>query len=210
MLDDDGRVAPDWLRPLVDCGNRFGADLVGGPVEGELPPDAGRLARNSLFAGRRRAATGPVATLNGTQNLLVARRLLALVGTPLFRADYDRSGGEDYDLFRRALAAGARMAWSAEAVVLEPVPREQLQARRLLARYYSTGVYTARIDRAFDGAGRTWLAAARGLAGTVLRGGTATLSGDWDGAAGAMLMLGHFGGRVAGLLGARSDRYASP
>jgi glycosyltransferase involved in cell wall biosynthesis len=210
MLDDDGRVASHWLQPLVACGEACRADLVGGPVEGELPADAGRLARNSILAGRKRGATGPVTELFGTQNLLISRGLLARVGTPLFRTAYDRSGGEDYDLFRRATAAGARMAWCAEAVVVEPTPPEQLRAPRVLARYWSTGLYTARIDRGFDGAVRTWCVALKGLAGSVCRGSVATLSGDRDAAARAALMLAHFGGRVAGLLGVESRRYAAP
>jgi len=210
MLDDDGRVAPGWLAPLVACGESHAAHLVGGPVEGDLPPDAGRLARNSVFAGRRRGATGPVATLGGAQNLLIARDLVDLLGLPLFRADYDRSGGEDYDLFRRAAAAGARMAWCAEAVVHEPAPPDALRPRRLIARYWSTGLTTARIDRGFDGPARAWGAALRGLAGSAARGSAAALRGDLDAAAGAALMLGHFGGRVAGLLGAESDHYAAP
>jgi succinoglycan biosynthesis protein ExoM len=210
MLDDDGRVAPDWLAPLVACGEAFGAHLVGGPVEGELPAHAGRLARNSILAGRRRGATGPVAILSGAQNLLIHRAFLDLVGAPLFRAAYDRSGGEDCDLFRRAAAAGARMAWCAEAIVVEPPPPEQLRPRRVLARYWSTGLCTARIDRGFDGAARTWGAALKGLAGSALRGPAAALRGDLDAMAQAALMLAHFGGRVAGLLGAESRRYAAP
>jgi glycosyltransferase involved in cell wall biosynthesis len=208
MLDDDGRVAPGWRAPLVGCGEAYRAHLVGGPVEGDLPPDAGRLARNSILAGRRRGPTGLVPTLGGAQNLLISRELLDVLGTPLFRPACDRSGGEDYDLFRRAAAAGARMAWCAEAVVHEPAPPEQLRARPLLARYWSTGLTTARIDRGFDGAPRAWGAALRGLAGSAARGAGATLSGDLDAAAAAALMLGHFGGRVAGLLGAESRRYA--
>ena len=102
---------------------------------------------------------------------------------PLFHGAYDRSGGEDYDLFRRAAAAGARMAWCAEAVVVEPAPPDQLRARRLLARYWSTGLTTARIDRSFDGPARTWRTALKGLAGSALRGSAATLRGDRDAAA---------------------------
>jgi hypothetical protein len=207
MLDDDGRVAPGWLAPLVACAETYDAHLVGGPVEGDLPPDAGRLARNSVLAARRRGPTGPVPRLAGAQNLLISRELIDLLGTPLFRAACDRSGGEDYDLFRRTAAAGGRMAWCAEAVVHEPAPPEQLRPRPLFARYWSTGLTTARIDRGFDGAPRAWAAALRGLAGSAARGAGATLRGDLDAAAGAALMLGHFGGRLAGLLGAESRRY---
>lgn len=210
MLDDDGVVMPGWLAAIVASGERWDAHLVGGPVEGALPADASRFARNSIYAGRLGAETGPTAALNGAQNLLVARALCGLIGTPLFRADFNASGGEDYDLFRRAAAAGARMVWCGEAVVREPAPPEALRTRRLFARYYTTGLYTARIDRRFDGPARTWGAALRGLAGAAVRGGVAALYGDWDAAARSALMLGHFGGRVAGLLGAESRRYATP
>lgn len=210
MLDDDGQVAPGWLGPLVDCGERLGAHLVGGPVEGDLPDGAGRLARNSLLAGRRRGTTGPVASLGGAQNLLVSRALPGLVGEPLFRTAYDQSGGEDYDLFRRAAAAGARMAWCAEAVVHEPAPAEALAPGRVIARYWTTGLYTARIDRGYDGAAPTWATALKGLGGSMARGAAAAATGDLDAAARATLMLAHFGGRVAGLLGAESRRYAAP
>ena len=211
MLDDDGRVAPPWLAPLVACGETLDAHLVGGPVEAALPAGAGRLARNSLFAGRRRAATGRVAALNGAQNLMIARGLVDLLGTPLFQTAYDRSGGEDYDLFRRAAAAGARMAWCAEAVVTEPAPPEQLRARRLLARYcFDRPLHRSRIDRTSTGRPGPGRSALKGLAGVAARGAAATLRGDLDAAAAAALMLGHFGGRVAGLLGAESERYAAP
>lgn len=207
MLDDDGWVTPGWLTALVGCGARFGADLVGGQVDGDLPPDAGRLAGNSVYAGRRRGTTGPAAMLGGAQNLLIGRALVERIGPRPFRAAYDRSGGEDYDFFRRAVVAGARMAWCAEAVVVEPVPRTALSPRRLLARYFSTGLYMARIDRSFDGAGRTWAAAAKGFVGAAARGAAGTLRGDWDAAARSALLVGHFGGRIAGLLGATSARY---
>ena len=102
------------------------------------------------------------------------------------------------------------MAWCADAVVHEPAPPDQLSAPRLLARYWSTGLYTARIDRTFDGAARTWAVALKGLAGSLARGSAAALRGDLDAAATAALMLGHFGGRIAGLLGGESRRYAAP
>lgn len=207
MLDDDGTVTPGWYQALIACGDRYDADLVGGPVEGVLPADAGALARNSIFARRRRWPTGPVKLLNTTQNLAMARRLLDRVSLPLFDSRYGASGGEDYDLFRRTAQAGGALIWCDEAIVIEPAPPERLTTRALLHRYFSTGIYMAPIDSAYDGRKRGWLGAAKGLVlgtrDTVLGAVTARR----DKSAGGVLMMAHHLGRLCGLAGARSARY---
>jgi glycosyltransferase involved in cell wall biosynthesis len=210
MLDDDGLVTPGWMHPLFATGEALKAHLVGGAVEGGLPPDAGTLARNSIFASRRRWPTGCVPTLNGAQNLAIARKTLALVGEPLFRREYGASGGEDYDLFRRTARSGGVMAWCDEAVVLEPAPAELLKARALLYRYASTGAYMARIDCSYDGLTKVWKQTLKGLCGAAWHGAYGTLRRDPNLTARSVLSAAHQIGRIGGLLGARSNRYASP
>jgi hypothetical protein len=210
MLDDDGLATPGWLNKLLATGEALQAHLVGGPVEGMLPAGASALARNSIFASRRRWPTGRVPTLNTTQNLAIARSTLALVAEPLFRNEYGASGGEDYDLFRRTARAHGVLAWCDEAVVHEPAPAERLTARALLYRYASTGAYMARIDRAHDGPGAAWKQAVRGLCGAawhIVRGG---LRHDRNLAARGLLSAAHQIGRIGGLLGAQTRRYVSP
>lgn len=208
MLDDDGLVTPGWLPNLITCGERFEAHLVGGPVEGVLPDSASFLARHSIFAQRRRWATGLVDTLNTTQNLAISRRLLDLIPTPLFRAELGASGGEDYDLFRRAHSAGGRLAWCDEAVIREPAPADRLTVRALIWRYYSTGVYMSPIDRAYDGSIRGAVVAARGLTRAVADLVIGTATRDEKRLAGGVLYGAHHLGRGAGLVGAKSGRYA--
>ncbi len=210
MLDDNCVACRDWLRQLVATGERFDAHIVGGPADGALPADASRLARNSVFAGRRHWPTGPVTTLNGTHNIAIARRTLALLGEPLFRAEYGASGGEDYELFRRAAGAGARLVWCEDAVVLKATPPERLTPRALLYRYASTGAYMAAIDRRYDGAPMAWLRAIKGAVGSALRLLAAGLMARRDAAARSVLALWHYGGRIGGLMGARTRRYAAP
>lgn len=210
MLDDDGLATKGWLSNLLGAGERFDAHLVGGPVEGQLPASAGLLARNSIFASRRRWATGPVTTLNTTQNLAIARKTLSLLGTSIFRSEYSLSGGEDYDLFRRVAQAGGRLVWCDEAVVQEPAPPERLGPRALLYRYASTGAYMALIDRSYDGAAKTWAIALKGVLGALLDCGRSLLRGDANRRARAVLSLAHQCGRLAGLVGLRSNRYAKP
>lgn len=207
MLDDDGRVTEGWLAALLDTADRWGADLVGGPVEGELPPRANLLARHSLFARRRRWPTGVVQALNTTQNLLIARAAVERVGLPLFRNDYGASGGEDYDLFRRVIRAGGVLAWCDEAVVVEPAPPDRLTRRALLSRYATTGSYMALIDASYDGRWTVALRAVKGLLASLARAAWRGLRFDGPEFAVQVLMVAHFLGRLAGLAGARTSRY---
>lgn len=207
MLDDDGRVTSGWLAALLNAAGRWRADLVGGPVEGELPPGANLLARNSLFAKRKRWPTGVVQTLNTTQNLLIARSTVEKLGLPLFRNDYGASGGEDYDLFRRVARAGGVLVWCDEAVVIEPAPAERLTRKALLSRYATTGSYMALIDASYDGKWRVAFSAVKGLFTSVLRAAWGGLRLDGPDFALYVLMAAHYAGRLAGLAGARTSRY---
>ena len=210
MLDDDGLATSDWLGRLLDTGARYGAHLVGGPVQGVLPADASQLARNSVFAARRRWTTGKVPTLNTTQNLAIARGALDLVGLPLFRAELGASGGEDYDLFRRVASRGGTLAWCDEAIVEEPAPASRLTVRSLLYRYASTGAYMARIDCTYDGAAAVWRRSVKGLVGAAWHAMRGALLRDRDLMARSVLLVAHQAGRVGGLLGARTSRYVQP
>lgn len=207
MLDDDGLVTPGWLGSLLGAATRYDADLAGGPVQGVLPGDSGRLARNSIFAARRRWPTGLVPLLNTTQNLAIARRALTLAPEPLFRNEYGASGGEDYDLFRRVARASGRIVWCDEAVVMEPAPADRLTVRSLLHRYASTGMYMVAIDRSYDGGLQVWLNALKGLLMSALAALLAALTFRRDACARSVLKVSHYVGRLGGLLGATSARY---
>ena len=207
MLDDDGYVSEGWLANLIACGESLDAHLVGGPVEGVLPDGANILARNSIFARRRRWKTGLVESLNTTQNLLISRTLLDVAPEPLFRNEYSASGGEDYDLFRRVRKAGGRIAWCDEAVVFEPTPESRLSPSRVLSRYYTTGIYMSQIDRFYDGTGKTCTTALKGFVSSLLRTIGAGFRRDPNGAAQGMLSTAHYAGRAVGLLGGRAARY---
>lgn len=209
MLDDDGMVTPGWLRTIVACGDRYKAALVGGPVEGMLPESASALARNSVIAGRRRAPTGPVAQLHTTQNLCVSRQLVNRLRRPLFDDRYGASGGEDYDLFRRTVRAGGALVWCDEAVILEPPPSERLTTRALLYRAYSTGAYMSPIDCRYDGMLKVCVGVTKGLIRGILEISGGAVAHRPDLAAQGILRVSHYLGRMSGLLGLRSARYAA-
>ncbi|WP_082656029.1 glycosyltransferase family 2 protein [Aureimonas sp. D3] len=206
MMDDDGYVSEGWLATLLACADTYEPHLVGGPVEGLLPPDAGLLARNSIFASRRGAATGPTKLLRTAQNLLISRRLLDLVERPLFRNAYKASGGEDYDLFRRVQAAGGEMVWCEEALVYEP-PAEQLRPATVLKRYYTTGIYMSKIDQSYDGTGATWRLAVKGSVGALARFALSLPKLRKDPIAKNLLTIAHYSGRLVGMAGGHTSRY---
>jgi glycosyltransferase involved in cell wall biosynthesis len=210
MMDDDGLVTPGWLQHLLDTGAAYDSHLVGGPVDGVLPPGASVFAQNSIFAARRRWPTGLVPSLNTTQNLAISRRVEQLFAPPFFRNEYGASGGEDYDFFRRVAHAGGRIAWSDEALVLEPAPPERLTTRSLLHRYATTGSYMLAIDSFYDGRGYTALLAFKGVCGALVRMALAAVTLRRVKAAREVLTLAHYCGRVAGLFGVRTNRYVAP
>lgn len=200
MVDDDGVILSPWLDPLLDAGERFDADVVGGPVVGDLPSGASRLARNSLFASLPRFPTGRVAMLNGAQNLAIRRRIAERVGDPWFRLELGLSGGEDYEFFRRCVAEGAVLAWCDEAPMLEPTPAERLETAALVKRIFRANAVAAGIDHEYDGAVPGWRKVALWCTYPVRIAGKGVLTGDVDRLYTAVLRTVSVAGRAAGLV----------
>lgn len=203
MLDDDSYVTPGWYDAMVLTAESADAAVVGGPVLGELPPGAGLVARGSLYAGRPRFPTGPVSMLNGTNNLFVARSVLAELTPPWFDPQWGRTSGEDRDFFKRLQAEGHRMAWCDVAVVVEPTPADRLTARAIFSRSFHNGVHGAQIDARYDGRRAVAGRSATKLAEASARLGKAIVLGRREKAARAAIEGVHNLGRVAGLTGMR-------
>ena len=151
MLDDDGYVSPGWYDALMAGVARYGADVTAGPVDGELPSEASRLARNSIYAGRVRHAPGPVQMLNGAQNIAITRRIVEAIGDPWFPTHLGRAGGEDHFFFCEVLDQGGTLAWCDDAVVTEPTPAERLEAGALMRRAFRSNLVGTQTDLAFHG-----------------------------------------------------------
>jgi succinoglycan biosynthesis protein ExoM len=209
MLDDDGRVTPGWFDRITQAAVKYDATLVGGPVIGELPPGASIFAKNSIFSTRKRWPTGLVSSLNTTQNLLLSRKVIDLVGLPLFQNQYGASGGEDYDLFRRVAGAGGAIVWCDEAEVIEPAPADRLTFSSLVSRYSTTGSYMYLIDSSIDGRRITSLRAVKGFSVSIFRVMFGVLCFNKNYFARSVLSLAHFYGRLLGMVGRKTSRYVS-
>lgn len=150
-VDDDAKVCSPWLDSMIEAAQKYDADLVGGPVLGDVPQEASALIRNSLYAGLPRYETGPITFLNGNCNRGLSRRYMERLPEQAFDRALGKSGGEDYEFFRRARVVGARVVWCDDAAVVEPLVDARLSNKALLARIRNSNRTGARIDVAYDG-----------------------------------------------------------
>jgi len=134
FIDDDELAVPIWLKSLLDVARRSNCDAVLGPVIPNFPDGSPLWVSQSGFFDRPRHPTGsPVPVEEGrTGNALVKSKWLA--SAEPFDPQYAFTGGEDYDFFRRMVAAGGTLLWANEAVVSETVPMERQRLSWMLER----------------------------------------------------------------------------
>jgi cellulose synthase/poly-beta-1,6-N-acetylglucosamine synthase-like glycosyltransferase len=138
FIDDDEEPSSDWLRKLYEVLIEYGVDGVVGPVIPSFEESAPFWAVNGGVFQRPSFETGEVIhwTAAGIGNALIKREVLRELDGP-FRPQLG-AGGEDQDLFRRAMSQGRVFVWSADALCHEPVPPERtkvaFQLRRALLR----------------------------------------------------------------------------
>lgn len=138
FVDDDEEPSDDWLRKLYEVLIACAADGVIGAVLPKFQESAPSWAVNGGVFRRPVFQTGEILhwTAAGIGSALIKREVLLHLEGP-FRPQFG-AGGEDQDMFRRAISEGRVFVWSAEAVCYEPVPSERtrvlFQLRRALLR----------------------------------------------------------------------------
>lgn len=144
FFDDDETVPAGWLTTLLNTMRRYDADVVFGPVERLLPPNAPHWAQVQPSFGRVHRATGTRLEHGATNNVLVRR---AALGQPpqLFDPVYGLSGCDDTDFFYRLHLAGRRLVWCDDAVVTEHVPESRVTLKWLRLRGFRGGQSFARV-----------------------------------------------------------------
>lgn len=145
FIDDDEFPEQDWLLALYATYVKYTAAGVLGPVmpyyEG-TPPDW--LVKSDLCV-RRSFQTGTLLTnlrYMRTGNVLLRKGILP-DDELAFDPQFGRSGGEDYDFFKRMLKRGYSFVWCDEARVFEHVPIERQQKSYLIKRALIRGVTEA-------------------------------------------------------------------
>ena len=132
MIDDDEWPQTDWIEQFLAAAHATNADVL----QGSILFGHGKAADGH---GDIRAATGPVAMLQGAGNLLIRRSVLEEIPRPWFDPAFALSGGEDRDFFVRLKLAGKQFAWSDEARAHGDIPETRANLRWLLRRAYSVG-----------------------------------------------------------------------
>ncbi|MFF1817281.1 glycosyltransferase family 2 protein [Kribbella sp. NPDC058245] len=137
---DDDEVAPShWLATLLDAWERSGADVVTGPVKGNLPEGAPPWNHYSdVHDSTGRHPTGLEMRKAYTNNTLVSRRVYHTV-TPGFHPAFRYTGSSDLHFFLRVHRAGFRIVWCEEAVIAEEVPPARTTLSWLVRRAFRSG-----------------------------------------------------------------------
>ena len=161
MIDDDEEAATSWLAGMVGTARSSGADLVGGPVVRRFATDARPSLRKHPLFYSTIPGSGETASLQGTGNCLIRRRVLEAFGDPTLDPRFNFLGGGDMDFFTRCRLAGFGSHWNANAEVFESVPAQRTRAKWVMARSIATGVINYTIDqKRYPGRrGAAWLLA---------------------------------------------------
>mgnify|MGYP001798137232 CR=1 FL=1 len=133
FIDDDETAPENWLATLLSKMKQSGADVVLGPVVSTYAEQApGWMQRTAPHATQPVSVLGEITT-GYTCNVLFNRSSPPL-NDLCFDETLGRSGGEDTYFFARAYKHGARIAYTSEAPVFEPVPLERARLSWLVQR----------------------------------------------------------------------------
>ncbi|TCC58242.1 glycosyltransferase [Kribbella pittospori] len=139
FVDDDEVAPPGWLASLLRAWEATGADVVTGPVKGNLPDGAPPWNKYSdVHDSTGRHATGEDLRKAYTNNTLVSRRVYHTV-TPGFHPAFRYTGSSDLHFFLRVHRAGFRIVWCEEAVIFEDVPAGRTTLSWLVRRAFRSG-----------------------------------------------------------------------
>ena len=172
FVDDDEMPGPHWPSDLIAAATDALADVamgaIVGRIEGEVP---WWLTGPELF---RPTITSPAGRYAGevySSNTLVRMNMVTESGLR-FDEDFDYSGAEDTDFFRRCRTKGASIIWVPESMVTETIDADRLRLSAYLRRSASESavlwilegrpeanqgrsrVLTRRLGRAIRGLGR--------------------------------------------------------
>lgn len=168
MMDDDERPESGWLRALLHTWRDTSASAVAGRViaefDGELDP---WIAAGQFFV-RRNMPTGTPITVSAFGNILLDLRQIRPTGIR-FDERFRFAGGEDTMFTSTLHARGLTMAWCAESIVIDRVPKERMTRAWVLKRAWSHGNVATLVDleRARGSASRAKVRLTRSVGGLL-------------------------------------------
>jgi len=127
FIDDDEVPVHEWIVQLLATSDRHECSGVLGPVRPYFDDPPPRWLVKSKICDRPAHPTGLKLNWDQTRsgNVLL-RRAIFDPGGIRFDLAY-RTGGEDIDFFKRAMAAGHKFVWCEEAAAYELVPPDRMR-----------------------------------------------------------------------------------
>lgn len=221
FVDDDELVERDWLVNLLAAVDRRDLDIVGSPVR--PTPVEGRLTlqQRLVWSGIRRG--GMKSELKCKRRCEADRGHTIKVATGSwigrveffrktglrFDTDLELTGGEDWHLWSKAKAFGAKSGWAADAIVYETVPHARLTFSYHFRRTRDHNI-TEYMALYSENPSKTLKNLPWRFMGRCLKCMAVTSVVPLRGAEGLVSMVSAFGGAVGlvqGALGARSSHY---
>lgn len=143
MTDDDCEPEPDWLERLVDVQQRTNAGAVAGRYRRRAPAGAPSWLTDEPFLEVAVAIADPPQgaglKMAGTNNSLISARWWEGHPEIRFRPDFGVIGGEDVVFYWTAHAAGLRIHYAPQAVVLETQPASRTSLKYQLWHFLWLG-----------------------------------------------------------------------
>lgn len=144
FIDDDEIAPPHWLSELAAGMNEFESDLVTGPVIATYS-QAPRWVERYAPHHSHRNNTGAKEKWPATNNLLIRRETLNLLGEQPFDNAFGLTGGSDADLAWRLRRLGKDAIWIDSAEVYEEIPLQRMRFKWWWNRSVKQGNVSARL-----------------------------------------------------------------
>ncbi len=138
FIDDDELANPMWLEALVSEIEHARADAVLGPVQAVYGSGCPGWIHRGDFHSIKPVWVNDRIVTGYTCNVLL-RRTAPAFKSLRFRKEFGQSGGEDTVFFAEAWQAGAKIAYTPDAIVTEAVPAERACLSWLVRRRFRAG-----------------------------------------------------------------------
>jgi succinoglycan biosynthesis protein ExoM len=147
FIDDDETATPCWLGRLM--AHRNGAVAIFGPCEAIYDPTAPMWIRIGDYHSNRVFRRNGVIETGYTSNVLIDMKFVRAERLN-FDEQLGRTGGEDTMFFHAVYRRGGRLAYAADAVVLEKASSDRTTMAWVVTRKYRAGQIYAKLQQTYD------------------------------------------------------------
>jgi glycosyltransferase involved in cell wall biosynthesis len=140
FVDDDEVVTPDWLNNMVIAWEKYGGDIITGPVVQTPPMSAPWLVKKfHLLENNLNQNSGAKLQYACSGNTLVSKKVLLAMG-PSFHPSLNRTGGEDTLFFHQCYLKGFKIYWDNSIMIKEPTTHKRTRVSYILKRWFHNGM----------------------------------------------------------------------